>query len=173
MRGFKTLSPIEAQRSLAHRAIVCLPADWHGCELREGLRGLCWGRGCLSDCLRTKHLLWPVIKALGNNRHDIHLDKHTFTRQSWVCMRAWMYIHLLSLAVVGTHGKKKKKKSSKKPFLFKHSPTIIDKTVLKLRSACSCAAPQVFPQGPAVVLDWESVLWLSLPWGGRGRPIEI
>lgn len=67
-----------------HHAIVCLCADWHGCELREGLRGLCWGQGCLSDCLRTKHLLWPVIKALGNNRHDIHLDKHTFTTR-WVC----------------------------------------------------------------------------------------
>lgn len=60
-------------------------------------------------------------------------------------------------------GRKKKKENSKKPFLFKHSPTIIDKTVLKLRSACSFAAPQVFPQGPAVVLDRESVLWLSLP----------
>lgn len=35
--------------------------------------------GAWAVFLRTKHLLWPVIKALGNNRHDIHLDKHTHT----------------------------------------------------------------------------------------------
>ncbi|MEQ2172273.1 hypothetical protein GOODEAATRI_019452 [Goodea atripinnis] len=46
----------------------------------EGGQGPCAGAPhCLSDCLRTKHVLWPVIKALGNNRLDIHLDKHSFT----------------------------------------------------------------------------------------------
>lgn len=106
--AFKTLSPITAERSLVHRAIVRPCSDWHGCQLSEGLRGLRWGRGCLSDCLRTKHLLWPVIKALGNNRHHIHLDKHTFTLMC-VCVCALVHVCMdkcaLALTVVCAHKK--------------------------------------------------------------------
>lgn len=125
MCAFKTLSPIKTQRSLVHHAIVCLCADWHGCELREGLRGLCWGWGCLSDCLRTKHLLWPVIKALGNNRHDIHLDKHTFTAG---CVR----LNVCSLALTCTCMHTQEKKKEPRSLFFKTCPTIMVETVLKL-----------------------------------------
>lgn len=124
----KPKSPIKAKRSLVHHSIVCLCTDWHGCELREGLGGLCWG--CLSDCLRTKHLLWPVIKALGNNRHDIHLDKHTCSAG---CVRCSCLLecmctcsHLQLYAHTG--------KTSRRIF-FKTFRNILDKSVLKLFEA--------------------------------------
>ena len=45
-----------------------------------------------SDCLRTKHLLWPVIKAMGNNGHNIRWDTHTHSPScECVC------VYLLSL----------------------------------------------------------------------------
>lgn len=171
MCAFKTLNPIEVQISLVYQAIVCLSAEGHGPEPREGLRGLCWGWGCLSDCLRTKNLLWLVIKALGNNRHNIHLDKYTFTG-------GCVSLNACSLALICRCMHTNTYKIPRNPFL-KTFPTIMDETVLK--------CPVVTGKGFTVLrylrcslwdvqlcwMNWEDILWLNLPRTGRSRPIVI
>lgn len=131
-----------------HHAIVCLCADWHGCELRAGLRGLSRGWGCLSDCLRTKHLLWPVIKALGNNRHDIHLDRYTFTAGCvyvCVCLNAYSPAPALSCM----HRQKKFQQHHS----YKHFLTIIDEApslmlqMWRLEKSLECCGASGVPSG--------------------------